>query len=535
MAIQEYSLTTIKNGIAALPFEPQEGEYTGSQGIDPDLAIDILGTGNLSKYSGLIYPTLIYFLNSSITSDLAVWILSNPNTLTFSLYDQSGGTTAFNPANGTANSTGTVSSSTGNGAAYYNNYYYYANGVDVFRYGPLDGSSSGPSSYWQAGGGANKSALQNTTYPAPLSGVKYPNHAMHYHQADGKLYFCDYKNGQGLIHYILTKKVTNIGDTDNGSTYAALTLPFNCYPSDIESWGNDLAILCFMTKNTYADGIFLKQGDSVLFLWDTFSLFPYQMIPIKMSLATALLNNNGILHGWGGNVGGGTTKFSFTGGSNVNYDSTFPASQPPSASQVDGLGDMIAWVGDTEVAVSGKVVYTQNSPNPREDNSVIHCRSTCASFSGVGCLKFMYDDPARTSLIGGVTSNTVFSTENLSGFTRASLNSIFMSPIWTVGQPFNVQKIAFNFNLPISSADTISVTLYIDQTAVALTTVNNTNYANQTNIVYNVDDIAAAIKTAAVTLIPSQTVFVLLTWSGSRANPILPPIRVEVDTLTDGS
>ena len=66
MAIQEYSLTTIKNGIAALPFEPQEGEYTGSQGIDPDLAIDILGTGNLSKYSGLIYPTLIYFLNSSI-------------------------------------------------------------------------------------------------------------------------------------------------------------------------------------------------------------------------------------------------------------------------------------------------------------------------------------------------------------------------------------------------------------------------------------------------------------------------------------
>lgn len=315
MANKNFTLkiTNVLGGESPSSILSGEGQFQSSFGIDPDedLNSNFSTTGSnlngslLTKPSGALVPVKTYSLTST-TLGIPQWIISAPKSPTdvssqYYVYTSVGSVyTLGNLGVASVAGLGDLNdgaSAAGNGAAYYDNYIYFARATTVARYGPLDGTPAFTDDYWI--GTLGKTALTNTTYPTgQYSSTKFPNHVMKKHN-DGKLYFADVVGNQGTIHYIATTKTTVEGDTDNGSKYDALDLPYNYWPTAIESYGSDLVIALVEADNRSGN---LRSSRAKIVFWDTISDTYNKIIDFEFpdAFISKILNSNGNLYFFSG-------------------------------------------------------------------------------------------------------------------------------------------------------------------------------------------------------------------------------------------
>lgn len=295
---------------------------------------------------------------------------------------------------------------------------------------------------WKGATLGTQTALTNTKYPT-FRGVDMPNHVAHNH-SDGSLYFCDFKNGQGYIHRINTRTVTNEGDT-NGSTvpslYNALDLPFGFYPTDLTNYGTDILIIGIYQTDTTTN-----QGRSAAVIWDptNTSSFHTGPIPFADPIASAVLNANGTVYIWTGNAQNGVRLSIYNGGVSVRELVFQEEGLPPYAGAIDSFGNRVVWGGHATYPSIGAYVYAYGSK--RADLPVgLHniSSSTVAS------------------------SNTVadsYATSNYSGSINIQMDGLTSSSLGK-GQSFTgaaglLTKAQFLLRLPGAATGTVVAKLY---------------------------------------------------------------------------
>lgn len=532
------TITDISGGLALTTFGPaQENSYDGGYGFDPDYR-----TAISSKPGGAITPAgYAKFSGNEIATSASVnWITTTPKDSSsfVYVYTTDGSFVRYTLSGttyGTETDLGTPTSGAGNGMAYYNNYLYLATPTDISRYGPLDGAASLVNTVWTGATLGSLTALSDTTYPTFAAGavLKNPNHAMHVHK-DGFLYFCDVISasfattalqGRGCLHRISTNKTTNEGDTNNGSAYNVLTLPPGWIPVDIESYGNDLAIIAMPGTNLTA--LTLQRGTSALFLWDTFSSIPYKQVTLPDPIASALQNVNGNLYVFSGNTVQGTRVSVYSGGEGVDQVVLLSDSMTPMAGAVDALGDKVYFGGfnsyPAPVLTQQACVYSLGSKNNELSRSALHSPAvttlgstapvtTAVKMTFMGnmirpSVLFAFADSADSGICSFKTSNT-----QAASFRQR----------WEIGKPFSVRSLRISLDQAVSSGVIITPTLLVDNNSSSqiLTTINNTNFSGKTTI---------AFKRPEITLNGIENLTLQLAFTGTVAASVVFPIEIELD------
>jgi hypothetical protein len=343
------SIESILGGWSQTQYQGKKETYQSSIAIDPDFPV-----GTDTRTSGMICPIVYEKFSGANVTGHPMWIITNIKNELIYAYMSDGKFVSYSSTLGSEASIGTPTAGAGNGAAYYNNYIYLACPADISRYGPLSSSPTLSNTVWTGSTLGTLTAPTNTTYPS-LRGVPIPNHPMHVH-VDNCLYFGDVSNGQGIINKIKTKKVTAEGDTNDGSAYNALDLPFGYWPTDIESYGTDLAILAIKTSSAT-----VNQGKATLFFWDCVSDSFYRAMNIPDPLATSLLNVNGILYIFSGNAVNGVRISYYMGGDSIKDSVYLEEGTPPFAGSVDCLGNRIVFGGWTTNPAASACVFAYGS------------------------------------------------------------------------------------------------------------------------------------------------------------------------------
>mgnify|MGYP001577502527 CR=1 FL=1 len=332
-----------------------DGQYLGAIGIDPDLPTTD-GATDL-KMGGFIRPVSYASFSSTEIDAAPIAIITNPkNTLTYVVLTN-GKLVSYTSAltSAAAVSIGQVTGSVATGAFYYNNYIYIIGTTDISRYGPLNNSPSLTNGVWTGATLGSQTALVNTTYPATLFSTQFLNHFGVTH-VDNDAYFLDYKAGVGYVHKISTVKTTDEGDTNDGSTYNVLDLPFGYMPTSISSFGNDLAIVATPTSDTT-----VGQGLAKLFLWDTTSVSFYRAISLPDSICSVLKYVNGTLYGISGSLGGGYRLWKYVGGDMIETLKAVEEGNLPMQGGVDFSGNRIVWAGNTTLPIVSSGLYAYGS------------------------------------------------------------------------------------------------------------------------------------------------------------------------------
>src|SRR3990167_8667081 len=213
---QTFTINNIWGGVSPSQYFGREGNYLAGIGIDPDLPqSDAVGS---RQTSGLLRPSGYASFDSGNVNANPFWIMTSPKTALVYTYLDNGRLISYNSSLAIASETliGTPTSGAGNGATYYNNGLYLATPTDISYYFPLNDTATLYNSRWTGAALGTQTALTNTTYPSIRGYGVMPNHPMHVH-TDNKLYFGDFLNGVGYIHYIKTSSTIKEGDTNNGS------------------------------------------------------------------------------------------------------------------------------------------------------------------------------------------------------------------------------------------------------------------------------------------------------------------------------
>lgn len=517
-------ISNILGGQSPTLFFKGEGQFISSLGIDPDISLPSSPFSN--RASGVIAPTRYSKFSGANVNSAPMWIITNPKDNKIYTYLANGKFISYTSALGTETLIGTPTSGAGNGAVYYNNYIYLMTPTDVSRYGPLNNSPSLTNTVWTGATLGTQTALTDTTYPS-FASVNYPNHAGHVH-SDGALYFCDFINGQGLIHKIKTTKTTDEGDTDNGSAYNVLDLPFGYMPMDIESYGTDLAIVAIQTSDTT-----LNQGQSALFLWNTIADSFYAQIPINDPLVTAILNKNGILNIFSGNRNNGFRISEYVGGYSFRDVDFFEEGYSPFAGAVDSYGSRISLGSKTTDPATAVMIYSLGYKSPHLPKNARH---SIARASSIGA------NPVITSVkyaqqSSGIYPRLLISWKDDNGSGIDSLggtsNSVFRSELFHINRPFTIDDIRIPLSEAVGANTTIGVKIYYDNgtTTKTLSTINNTNFTNSERIIHYKSQ---EIEEATSTNFQGQYNFFLeFTMTGSDNNQILLPVEIIVSTLDD--
>lgn len=503
-----------------------EGTYLQAVNIDPE------GPGNSSSriYStGMITPvqSTDFSAPGGKLSAAPMWILTPGRDTNIYVYGYNGQVTRYD---GLTLGTETVLSSSigqsvGNGAAYYNNYLYFATSADVHRYGPLDGSPSMTLSAWTNTLGQPILSAA-CAYPATtIGGVTWPNHPMHVH-VDNKLYIADFisATGKSCVSWI-----SSAGDgTLPGAGRDALDIPFGYTITDIESFGNDLAILV-IPIGKYSGGPVSKTGKAALLLWDGFSSSFYRQVDISDPMASAMVNHNGELRIFA--CGSGQRYIRLLGytGSNSFRDLDYIYNTtPPLAGAVDVVGGMLAYgtTGITNATLkeyTGIMTYgTRNARTNPAARHMIMSPQTLQANHLVTALSFV-DYLGRYPVIGSIGGTGSALTKKGTG-TDMSLNgtSIFLGP-FQFGQEFEITKIRFPFDLAISANSTVDLLAFIDDTQTS-----GTSYTIS-NSVYN----GAKVVDLGVAYKGNYNIFFQINFSGTQAISINLPITIWGRTLRD--
>lgn len=409
---------------------------------------------------------------------------------------------------------GTPGSATSNGTV--------QTGTDVSRYGPLDGTPTLTDGVWIGSTLGGQTALTNETYPS-IGSVSYPNHWGHAH-SDGQAYFLDFKDGQGLVHSIKTTKGTDEGDTDDGSAYNVLDLPFGYKPTDIISYGTDLMISAIQTD----DGT-IMQGDSALFIWDPTDVDSfYRQVPIPRALVTALHNHNGLAYAFYGTTSFGFEVGVYDGAYGVEQIDFFEEGHSPFAGGVDSYGGRIVLgTSFTEPAnaagVFGIGYKDKKLPRSAKHNIV---RSTLASSTPViSVVKYIQQASGSVPRVinGGRDQAPTYTLDKLSATTR---NSIFRSEIFNIGRPFKIMKVRQPLSTAVDANTSIVPKLHYDESSstTTLPTINNTNYSGQKTIVYKKQQID---ESSTASVVGDHNFFYELNFAGTTAISALLPITIE--------
>lgn len=541
MPTKKLTIDGIEGGLSFTSYGPsQKNAYDGAFGIDPDFRSAIS-----TKTGGAITPAAYakFSGNNLATNSYVSWITTTPKDSTSYVYAYASGGeflryTYAAPSFGTETALTEPTSGAGNGMAYYNNYIYLATPTDIARYGPLNNSPSLTQTVWTGATLGSQVALNNTTFPTFNNAgavVSMPNHAMHVH-TDGFLYVCDVIStafgttaleGKGVLHRISTSKTTDEGDTNNGSAYNVLELPFGWYPVAIESWGTDLAIIAMPGTNLTA--MTLSRGNAALFLWDTFASIPYKQITLPDPIASAIKNVNGKLVIWSGNTAQGVRISTFNGGEGVSQLALLADSFTPAQGNVDSYGDKAFFGGfvsyPAPVLSQQACVYSIDSKISELPHYAIHVPAVTNNGSSQPIATasklvlmdnmvrptpvFAYGDSATSGIVNYKTGNTQFA---------------YFRKKWEIGRPFSVRSIRISLDQVVSSGVEITPTILVDNntTSTVFTGANNTTQSGNTVITW---------KRPEVAVTGQNNLTLQLAFTGTVAASVIFPVEVEIDVF----
>jgi hypothetical protein len=344
MAKLSITIDTIFEGFAPSELFGQKNEYQTAVGIDPDMP-QTDGASD-TRTGGGIRPVQYSAFSGSAVNSWPIAIIRTPKSSTVYTVLANGRLISYSEILGTETFCGQTATHTAKGAWYYNNYIYIATGGDLARYGPLDGTPTLTESVWTGSTLGTLTALVDTEYPTSLLSVAYLNHHGIAH-VDGSAYFLDFKQGQGYVHRVTTKRVTNEGDTNGtvvASAYNVLDLPFNYLPITISSWGQDLVVAASLTKNSQ-----IVQGQCVLFFFNPADTSPtfYRELHMPDAICSALTYINGQLYGTSGQLNsGGYRLFKYLGGDTIETLKIIDHGNPPLQNAIAAIANRIAWAAD---------------------------------------------------------------------------------------------------------------------------------------------------------------------------------------------
>jgi len=533
------TIDSILGGISSNAYQGRRDQFHASIGIDPYRPIQ---TSGIPKTSGMLIPNIAGDVAGVALSGYPVWIITNPkgtaNELIY-VYASDGESIPYANAGGTAGTVATPTSGAGNGAAYYNNYVYYATPTDISRDGPLDGTPVMTNTVWSGATLGTQTALSNALYPAQR-GVTLPNHPMHVH-IDNKLYVGDTvtaanaNKGKGVIHWIRTTRVTDEGDTNDGSTYGAFFLPFGYAPTDIESWGTDLVVAAIPNS----DDSSIRKGNAKLFFWDAINSpsLPYKVVELPDPLVTALLNHNGNLYIWTGSYGtsgitdsvGGTRFSVFLGGYSVKQLVFQEEGLPPIAGGVAAQGNRIVWGGYVQYPEDAICLWAYDTLTGAVHNIAVGSQTpsqttyTATAIAAVEQTAFGSDPRWWMGWKDGAITED-FGIDRIGAGSNGAEPSVWRSLIYSAGRPFRINKISIPLGVAVAANMTLIPTIFVDDLSASTvgTTINSTNYDNsQRRIVqyparYGENNFCLQLR-----------------WSGTAILPVNLPIIIEGETLKD--
>lgn len=498
--IRKFRINNIQGGISPRYYDPSPETYTGSVGIDPDFPTNL----NLIRTSGAIMPVAYSKFSGSEVDGYPLWIVTQPKTENSFVYTTTGDLHSFTNALAmrATDEAGTAfpivfTGGAGNGMNYYNNFIYVMEGADVSQYGGMDqGASIAETENVWTGAKFSKAATTNTTYPT-IRATPLPNHPGHVHQ-DNALYFGDVipagfatasSRGRGTLHKLQTKQTTIQGDTDDGSIYGAVLLPFGYIPTDIESMPNgDLAIACVQSSG--AANPLINQGVAAVFLWDTFQDIPYRQVECPDPLITALKNVNGTLYVFSGNAVSGS-RVSRLGTYSMEEVAFFEEGVSPFAGAVDALGQKLTFGAYTTYptsSVSVMAIGSKNASIPEALHNV--ALTTSLGVNGVvTSLKYVQQGIFKTPqmVIG-------WGDDSAKGLDKFSSSATILSKfrkVFPIDAPFQIQRLAVGLTEAVTSTTSIIPTFYLDNetSSVALTTINSTNNPDAMEVVFKSPDL----------------------------------------------
>ena len=475
---------------------------------------------------GLAANNVVYFstsgaLPTGLTAGTAYYVISAGLTTDAFEVSATEGGAAINTS-GTQSGTHKITMAC-KGAGYYNNYIYFFTGTNVSRYGPLNNSPALTHGFWVTT--LSLTALTNTAYPA-LRSVTIPNHWPHVH-GDGSMYFCDFINGQGLIHRINTKKTTDEGDT-NGTTvpsaYNVLDLPFGFYPTSIESYGTSLLITGIYTIDTT-----INQGKAAFILWDPTDTTSFYLGPVFLPdpLCTASLNVNGKVFIWTGNAVNGVRLSQYLGGESVQEIVYQEEGMPPFAGAVDALGNRIVWGGYITNPEAYAVVWAWGSKDariPKGLHNIVLTNSDGAT-PIVTALKYVQQSSNITPKVVVGWNNA--SDSGTDKYATAGTLGAEIRWMFNIGTKFNITRISIPLAGAVAANTTISPSCHFDDLSVSknLTVINNTNYPSMRKIIYKGTELKDYIG-------KNNFVFKIM-FTDSNPLPVALPIKFEIEVWED--
>lgn len=457
-------IITIQNILGGLRPSSQfagSGQYGPSLGIDPDLPI----TDSDTEPSGIIRPSAVEAFSSTNIDDTPLWFITNPKDTKIRMYTENGKLVSYTNALATETLDTTATTASGNGAAYYDDYIYLAKDTTIARFGTLSGGSpSVTQSYWVTT--LSLTALTDTTYPT-VGGVEMPNHVMHYHRSDDRLYFCDVNSsGVGIINFIQTTG----GGTNAGSTYQALDFDNNLYPVALASLENNLVV-------GLIDGtdITAEQNRAVLSVWDGAATAPLNLVQREFPdpLITALLNVNGVIWVFSGSAQGGCRVTQYFGGFNFQEVAYIPYVLPPLQGAVDHKMGRVSFGTRTTKPSTAPVVVSIGSKFPGMSRGVhiTHYPSISGNNPYVSALKYATQEgPALLTPIIGVRSDSADDLYKRSTtYSPGSADNVWTSEKFRIGRNFTIKKVELSLSTAVASNITITPTITVDNGATAYT------------------------------------------------------------------
>lgn len=537
---QTIVIDSILGGASQVSYFPGEGQFLGSNGIDPtEPAFFDAFVSNIFQYqaSGLLCPVATEKISESSLNYAPMWFITQPHGTTY-VYDYQSSLYAVRTDGSSKfvgiSDAGELSNGQGNGARYYDNYVYLAKSTTVARYGPLNGTPTLDGTYWT--GTLGKTALSDTTYPTNSDlFLDYPNHVLHAH-SDGRLYIADVLGGEGVLHFISTTKTTVEGDTNNGSTYDAIGFGYNFHPSAMESYGDLLAVALF--QNTVSDSD--SPTKAKLALWDTVSQninlitndeFPDQYI-------SAMRNVGGILYIVSCNLSQRGFRLSrYIGGTSFEEIAYFADGTSPFPGAVTNLGTRLLFGAGSSFPENAPSVYSYGLGQRVKSDGIFNIIRGTGDINRVTtsvCAEAPFADAAVGVLVGwslGITGGSNNAIDRVSRFVDYSASpSVWSSALYNIGRPAKITKISFNITEPIESGMIVTPTVVVDTesnsyvggTAPGLSIINNTNYPNKTRVVMRPENLTL-----------ENNFYLRLKWTGTIRCVVALPIIIEYEILDD--
>lgn len=509
-------INNILGGQSMTEYLADDSQFQNSIGIDPELPRTDTGI----KPSGILRPSALEIMSGANINSHPVAIITQPKTTDIYVVLFNGKIIRYDKDLDNETVVGTVAGDNAEGAFYQNDYIYItgtgASKNDISRYGKLSGTPTLTDGVWTSATLGSQTALTDNTYPSFLGAGQYPKHFAFNH-ADNKTYVLDYKDSQGMVHYVKTDK----DGADDNSTYNALDLPFNMKPTCGCSYATDVAIGAIQTID---DSVI--QGKSSIYLWDTVDTSFYREVPIS-GVLTALQFKGGKLYAITGSVSGkgGHILYQYDGSLDFVPLKYIPEGYPPTAYAIDYVKERLMWGSFVSEPENACVVYAYGGLSGNAVHSILKSNLTHTATDGmVTALKWVLQGNFATpTILTGGKNSTEFEYK-LEKTSATYGTSYFSSKIFNLGQAFTIKEVTIPLATTLAENMTITAKLYIDEgsTTSTLRTINSTNFPD-TKINRN-------IKLIPSTNASGQNNFYLeLKWSGTALCPVSLPINFLVE------